>query len=78
MLEQLKRLIAEHLKAPRSIEQITDHAELATLGLDSMSALNLLFDIEEKFSVEFPEEFLTAEVFRTPTTLVSAIRQLSV
>ena len=77
MIHQLKGLIAVHIEALRSADEIADESDLAALGLDSMSALNLLFDIEEEFSVEFPEEYLTAEVFSTPNSLASAIRRLS-
>jgi acyl carrier protein len=75
-LNRLRHLVVEHVKAVTSVDQVVDDADLALLGLDSMSGLNLLLDIEEMFEVSFPEEYLTPDVFRTPATLVAAIMTL--
>lgn len=48
---------------------------LAELGLDSMRAVDILFDIEDSFGVRLPDEALTPETFATPAGLTAAIRQ---
>ena len=73
----LKEFIVEHIESLDSVGQVEDESLLADLGLDSMSALNLLLDIEEEFEVEFPQEYLTAEVFNTTMSLHAAITSLS-
>ena len=73
----LKEFIVEHINSLDSVDQVEDESLLADLGLDSMSALNLLLDIEEEFEVEFPQEYLTAEVFSTTVSLHAAITSLS-
>lgn len=73
----LKELVVENVAAISFADQVDDQSDLASLGMDSMSALNLLLDIEEEFDVAFPEEYLTAEVFRTPASLAMAIQELA-
>jgi acyl carrier protein len=76
ILDQLKNRMLEHLKLLTSVEQIDDNAELTRLGLDSMAATNLMIDIEDDFGVQFPDNLLTPETFRTPLTLEAAIQSL--
>ena len=77
VLATLKDFVVEHIEALESIDDVADDSELSDLGLDSMSALNLLLDIEDEFDVQFPEEYLTPEVFSTPSSLERAIRTLT-
>lgn len=49
---------------------------LRELGLDSMSAVNLLLDIEATFGITFPDELLTGEVFRTVESLADSVERL--
>ena len=77
MLTTLKELIVEHVAGVESLDQVADDSDLADLGLDSMAGLNLLLDMEEEFQVQFPEEYLTAEVFSSPMSLASAIKTIS-
>jgi acyl carrier protein len=50
--------------------------DLAGLGLDSLRAINLLLDLEETFALMFPDEMLTAETFKTRSSLERAIAVL--
>ncbi|KKD39701.1 hypothetical protein WN50_01825 [Limnoraphis robusta CS-951] len=68
--------MVEHLKFVQSIDQIDDEADLNSLGLDSMSATNLMIDLEDEFNITFPDDLLTPETFRTVQTLNSAIQTL--
>lgn len=77
MLSTLKELVVEHIAALDSVDQVDEQSDLAALGLDSMSALNLLMDMEDEFNVEFPEEYLTAEVFQSPATLAAVVSALT-
>ncbi|HRH78553.1 MAG TPA: phosphopantetheine-binding protein [Cellvibrionaceae bacterium] len=75
-LGKLKTIIASHLKRIASAEDLPEDAELASLGLDSMTAMNLLFDIEDQFSVAFDESLLTPEVFKSCRSLHNALLTL--
>ena len=50
--------------------------ELVRLGLDSMSAISLLLDLEDAFKITFPRSMLDPKTFRTGDTLLAALRQL--
>ncbi|MEO8217496.1 MAG: acyl carrier protein [Acidobacteriota bacterium] len=47
---------------------------LADLGIDSLDALNIIFEVEEAFGVTVSDE--TARTMRTPNDIVSAIEEL--
>ncbi|OLR94782.1 hypothetical protein BJP25_13095 [Actinokineospora bangkokensis] len=51
-------------------------AVLSDLGLDSMTAIELVVDIEETFDVEFPEELLVRETFATFGALAGVVRSM--
>jgi acyl carrier protein len=46
------------------------------LGLDSLSAIDLLLDLEESFDIVFPDSMLNEETFRTAKTLHKAVSSL--
>ncbi len=69
VLEKLKLVMVDHLKNVTSFENIEENVDLADLGLDSMSAMNLMFDIEDRFDVVFDESLMTPEVFKTTRSL---------
>ncbi len=74
--EQIKQCLVEHLRMVSSVDDIDPNAELTTLGLTSMAATNLLIDLEDEFGVEFSDDLLTPEVFRTVSSLETAIEGL--
>jgi acyl carrier protein len=52
--ERVRRLIAGYLRiAP---ETIGEDSKLEELGLDSLGALELVFEIEEEFKIKVPDE----------------------
>lgn len=59
-----------------SDEDFPMDSEMQTMGLDSMSAVSLIFELEAAFDITFTDEFLTYEVFRAPATIESAVHRL--
>jgi acyl carrier protein len=49
---------------------------LADLGLDSMTAIEVVVDIEETFDTQFPEELLVRETFATFGSLEAVVRSM--
>ncbi|AYN38625.1 acyl carrier protein [Streptomyces dangxiongensis] len=49
---------------------------LTELGLDSLTLLGLVVELEDRFSVELPDEMLVMEAFATPSTLWSSLSKL--
>ena len=76
IISQLKELMIEHLRMVQSADQIEDNAELTQLGMDSMSATNLMIDIEDEFDIKFTDDLLTPETFFSPATLAEAVAGL--
>ncbi|MFC1748312.1 phosphopantetheine-binding protein [Pseudomonadota bacterium] len=77
-LEKLKLVMVEHLKHVTLPEKIEEDVDLEDLGLDSMSAMNLMFDIEDQFDVAFDESLMTPEVFKTTGSLHEGLLSLLV
>ena len=74
--EKLLVVLREHLRFVSDDQAFPMGTNLEKLGLDSMSAINLLLNLEQIFEIVFPDEMLTAETFRTGTTLEEAVRLL--
>ena len=69
-------LLYTHLKQAGDGNALTMGSNLYELGLDSMTAVNLLLELEETYGVNFPEALLSEATFETPMALKSAIISL--
>jgi len=72
----VQRCLRRHLGLESTNEEIDMKEELVRLGLDSMSAISLLVEIEQTFSITFPEDWLQPQTFRTGELLLAAVREL--
>lgn len=43
-------------------EDVTPDAELSALGIDSLKAITVLFELEEAFDIEIPNEMIASIV----------------
>ena len=68
-LERFLALVRLHLKVVDESEDIEMDSDLNRMGLDSVSALTLMLDLEEAFGVVFLESMFTEETFATPNAL---------
>jgi acyl carrier protein len=71
-LERVRRLLAGYLKIPG--ETIGEDSKLDELGLDSLGALELVFEIEEEFKIKVPDEKIPE--FRTVRAVCEGIEAL--
>ena len=60
LLNKIAEVIAN--TAHCKIEDVTPEAELVALGVDSLKAITVLFEIEEAFDIEIPNELITSIV----------------
>ena len=44
------------------LEDVTPEAELIALGVDSLKAITVLFELEEAFDIEIPNELIASIV----------------
>ncbi|WP_411102086.1 acyl carrier protein [Streptomyces sp. cmx-4-9] len=73
MSERLVDVLTTHLNGvPADVDW--DTVPLADLGLDSMSAIELVITIEDAFGVQFRDELLVRETFATFASLEGAVR----
>ena len=69
-------ILHNYLRQTGDGHPLTMESNLYELGLDSMAAVNLLLELEETYSVIFPDTLLTDSTFETPLALKSAIVSL--
>ncbi|MFI6991739.1 phosphopantetheine-binding protein [Nonomuraea wenchangensis] len=74
--EQYRLLLLRHLPDVTE-EQLLMDTRLPDLGLDSLSTVQLLLEIEEEFMISIPDELMTLETFSTVGSLYSVVRELA-
>jgi len=67
------KIIARHKKL--DLAAITSDSSLVELGLSSLDAITIMYDLEELFDVEVPNETLTQ--LRTVNDIVDGISRLA-
>jgi acyl carrier protein len=74
--QDVMAIIKKKIRVER--DQITMDDRLQDLGLESLDALELVFDIEEKFDVEIPVNANEANIggFETVADIVHAVEKL--
>ena len=72
---QFEDVLRRHLRSAKS-DPINYDVELAQLGLDSMTAVAVLLDMEKTFKIRFPDDMLVEGTFRTAGKLKEAVQIL--
>jgi acyl carrier protein len=71
-LERLQTLLAQHCAVPA--DTLSEDASLESLGVDSLGVIELVFDVEEAFGVQFEPD--AASSLRTVGDVAAHIDQL--
>ncbi|WP_433392201.1 acyl carrier protein [Micromonospora sp. KLBMP9576] len=66
-------VLRRHLRHLDAGSPIPPDVALKDLGLDSMQAVELVFDLEDELDVALPDEAMTAETFATAGRLWQAV-----
>ena len=67
-------MVGRHLP-PDAAARIGDpDADLSDLGLESLTLVSLVVDLESTFEVVFPERMMDVETFRTVRTVAQAVQ----
>jgi acyl carrier protein len=72
---RFEQVLHRHLRSAMS-NAINYDVELAQLGLDSMTAVAVLLDMEKTFKIRFPDDMLVEGTFRTAGKLKEAVQKL--
>lgn len=77
MEENIRTVLAEQGKLSVDAHTVDADADLYTLGLTSHASVNVMLGLEDAFDVEFPDELLRKDTFRSITVIAQALRGLS-
>ena len=66
-------VLRRHLRNLPDGQELAPDEPLKKLGLDSMQAVELLFDLEDELGVVLPDEMMTGDTFATRATLHDAV-----
>jgi acyl carrier protein len=72
---QFEQCLRRHLRLVKP-DSINYDVELVQLGLDSMTAVALLLDLEKTFNIRFPDDMIVEGTFRTAGALKKAVQLL--
>lgn len=73
--KSLRKIIKEVLELSKPVEEICNDDDLSELGMNSITAIELVVEVEEKYDFEFNDEDLLVDNFKTINRLVSYIEK---
>ena len=74
--EQIRTLLAEHGRLLVDVDVLADNSDLYQAGLTSLTTVNLMLAIEERFDIEFLDSMLGRKTFGSIRALAEAVGQL--
>lgn len=69
-------LLRGHCRLLEAGDAIASDAPLSLLGIDSLEVIELIVEIEDRFSFSVPDSLLTPEIFASPGSIWRAISPL--
>lgn len=76
MSERIREILGEHARLPVDTATLSDHDDLYDAGMTSHASVQVMLALEEGFDVEFPDSMLTRSVFKSISSISTAIAQL--
>lgn len=76
LASQLQDILRPHLRFLKAEEPVPMDEDLGRFGLDSMSSIDLLMEIESQLGVQIPDELMTADTFATGNHLLEVLQKL--
>ena len=68
ILQTIQRMMAEQFELKE--ENLTPDAQLETLGLDSLSVIEFMFNLEDEFHIKLPDERVEIKTIRDIANIV--------
>jgi acyl carrier protein len=72
----VREVVAGHLGVPVDVATLTDDRDLYAAGLTSLATVGLMLALEDRFEVEFPENLLSRNTFRSIASIADAVGTL--
>ncbi|MEM7626099.1 MAG: phosphopantetheine-binding protein [Planctomycetota bacterium] len=69
----LQKILRRHILNSKAQDDSLMAHNLNEMGLDSISAIDLLLEIESEFGITIPDDKLTEETFKTGNSLAATI-----
>jgi acyl carrier protein len=73
---QIREILSTHGRLTVDVGMLTDDADLYDAGLTSLSTVNLLLAVEDRFDIEFPDHLLSTRTFQSIDALAEVVRNL--
>ena len=70
-LQTLQRMMAEQFELEE--DKLTPDAELESLGLDSLSVIEFMFNIEDAFNIKLPDERVELKTIQDIANIVDRL-----
>jgi acyl carrier protein len=70
-LETIQRMMAEQFDL--KIELLTPDAQLESLGVDSLSVIEFMFNIEDEFKIKLPDERVEIKTVQDVANIVDRL-----
>jgi acyl carrier protein len=70
---EFETVLRKHLNYLAPDAALDPDADLKDLGLDSMKAVDLVFDLEDDLHIALPDQAMTGATFATPRSLWAAL-----
>jgi len=76
MNERIRKILKDHARLTKTMEELTDDADLYQAGMTSHASVNVMLALEGEFDVEFPDSMLKRSSFESVSAIASAISEL--
>lgn len=73
--ERFDQILRQHLSNLAPDADLLPDVPLKELGLNSMHAIELLFELEDEFGFQLPDDAMTDDTFATQAALLSRVRE---
>lgn len=70
-LQTIQRMMAEQFELEE--DKLTPDAELESLGLDSLSVIEFMFNIEDEFNIKLPDERVELKTIQDIASIVDRL-----
>lgn len=76
--ETIRKVLAEYARLGVDLTGVDREADLYTLGLTSHASVNVMLGLEDALGVEFPDDLLRKDTFRSIASIEAAVSGLRV